>query len=221
VAQGGLCENFQRRVIQNFSVGNNSAMTVRHVFAQAHVRDDEQRRQFFFQQPHCLLHDAVPGERAGRRRIFFFRNAEQQNRRHAERVRRRRLAHNFVRRQLEHAGHGGDGAAQFFAAAREQRQHELLDAQARFANEFPQRGRRPQPARAIIWKLSGVQIHELILVSNREEQKRKVNIAYALIFRFDLNVTGCRIFQDNQTVNITKRNDCLFWSDVPQMKGNC
>ena len=84
----------------------HAAMAVAHVFAQAHVRDDEQRRQFLFQQPHRLLHDAVLGVSAARLLIFFIGNAEEQNRRHAERVRRRRLAHNFIRRQLKHAGHG-------------------------------------------------------------------------------------------------------------------
>jgi hypothetical protein len=63
--------------------------------------------------------------------------------------------------------------AQFAPGTNEQWQNQLLYAQARFANEFSQRGRLPQTARAVIWKLSGVQIHELILVSNREVQSGK------------------------------------------------
>jgi hypothetical protein len=84
-----------------------------------------------------------------------------------------RFAQKFIRRKLKDAGHRADFAAQFFPGADEQWQNELLHAQARFANEFPQRGRSPQTARAIIWKLSGVQIHEPILVSNREVQSGK------------------------------------------------
>jgi hypothetical protein len=63
--------------------------------------------------------------------------------------------------------------AQFAPGTNEQRQNQLLYAQARFANEFPQRGRLTQTARAVIWKLSNVQIHEPILVSNREVQSGK------------------------------------------------
>jgi hypothetical protein len=74
------------------------------------------------------------------------------------------------------AAHRADFAAQFFPAADEQRQNSLLDAQARFADEIPQRRRRAQTARAVIWKLSNVQIHEPILVSNREVQSGKWRI---------------------------------------------
>ena len=38
---------------------DNAAMAVLHVFAQANVGDDQQRRQFLFQQPDGLLDDAV------------------------------------------------------------------------------------------------------------------------------------------------------------------
>jgi hypothetical protein len=79
--------SFQRRIVQNFpAVHHDAAMAVLHVFAQAHVRDDQQRRQFLFQQPHRLLDDAVLGVSAGSLRVFFVGNAEEQNGRHAERV---------------------------------------------------------------------------------------------------------------------------------------
>jgi hypothetical protein len=74
---------------------------------------------------------------------------------------------------LEDAGHRGDFAAQFFPGADEQRQDQLLHVQPCFANQFPQRRRLPQPARAVIWKLSNRQIHEPILVLNREVQSGK------------------------------------------------
>ena len=44
---------------------HHAAMAVLHVFAQAHVGDDEQRRQFLFQEPHGLLDDAIFGIGAG------------------------------------------------------------------------------------------------------------------------------------------------------------
>jgi hypothetical protein len=45
-------EQFQRRIVQNFSACDDAAMAVLHVFAQADVGDDQQRRQFLFQQAH-------------------------------------------------------------------------------------------------------------------------------------------------------------------------
>ena len=132
VARRRLREQLERRVVQDFrgrprrvsdfsncraeAAFHHAAMAVAHVFAQAHVRDDEQRRQFLFQQPHRLLHDAVLRVSAARLRILFVGNAEQQNRRHAERVRRRGLAQNFIRRQLKHAGHGVHGRRIFLPA---------------------------------------------------------------------------------------------------------
>jgi hypothetical protein len=149
-------------------------MAVLHVFAQAHVGDDEQRRQFFFQEPHGLLDDSIFGIRAAGFRVFAVRNAEKQNRRDAERMRANGLAQKFIGRKLEYAGHGGDGAADFSSGTNEQRQHELRRAQMGFGHELPQRRRLAQPARAICRKLSnGLQAHEPILVLKREEQSRK------------------------------------------------
>ena len=55
---------------------NDSTMSVLHVFAQANVRNDDQRRQFFFQQSHGLLDDSIFGESAGSLRVFFIGNAK-------------------------------------------------------------------------------------------------------------------------------------------------
>ena len=107
-------------------------MAVLHVFAQADVRDDQQFRQFLFQQPHGLLDDAVFGVSAGSLRVLFVGNAEQQNGGNAERMGARRLAHDFIRRQLADAGHGLDGAAQLPPGAGEQRQDELLRRSSAF-----------------------------------------------------------------------------------------
>ncbi len=65
---------------------------------------------------------------AGSFGVLTFRNAEQQNCGHSKRVSGGGFAHNFIRRKLEYAGHGGDGAAQLAPGAREQRQHQLCDA---------------------------------------------------------------------------------------------
>jgi hypothetical protein len=76
---------------------------------------------------------------------------------------------------LKNSRHGIDGLAQLAPAANKQRQDELLDAQARFGHELPQRRRLPQPARTIRGKLSNrLQTHEPILGSKRKVQSGKV-----------------------------------------------
>ena len=173
LASGPACPDFARRAGPEPAFhSDNAAMAVLHVFAQADVGDDQQRRQFLFQQPHGLLDNAVFRVSAGGLRVLFVGNAKEQNRRHAEGVGARRFADDFIRRKLEHAGHGVDGVAQFSAAAREQRQDELVDAQVRFGHEPPQRRRLPQPARAINRK-SG-QSHASSLVFADAGQKWKV-----------------------------------------------
>jgi hypothetical protein len=49
----------------------------------------------------------------------------------------------------------------------------MLKRVSRFRDEPAQRGQSPQPVRAVIWKLSEMEIHEPILVSNREVQSGK------------------------------------------------
>ena len=171
VAGGGPREQFQRWVVQDFSALHDAAMPVLHVFAQTHVGDDEQRRQFLFQKPDGLLDDAIFGVGAGSFRIFLVRNAEQQDRRDAQRVGADGFAQEFIGRKLEHAGHGVDGAADLVPAAGEQRQHQLGDVQMRFGHEPAQRGRLPQPARAVNGKPG--QIHVLSLDFARAVQSAK------------------------------------------------
>ena len=73
---------------------------------------------------------------------------------------RRRLAQDFVRRQLKHAGHGVHGPAKFFAAARKQRQDELGDVQLRLAHQPPQSRRLAQTTGAAGGELAGkIQAH--------------------------------------------------------------
>ena len=121
-----------------------------------------------------MLDDSIFDVGAAGFRVFAVWNAEKQNGRNPERVRANGLAQQFIGRKLEYAGHGGDGAADFSSGPDEQRQHELRRGQMGFGHELPQRRRLPQPARAIRRKLSdGLQAHEPILVSKREEQSRK------------------------------------------------
>lgn len=149
-------------------------MPVCHVFAEAHVRDDEQRGQFLFQQPHGLLHDAVLRVCAGSLVILFVRDAEEQDGGHAERVGGGGFAQQFIRRKLEHAGHGGNGLADFFAGADEEGQDELLHTQARLADEAAEGGILAETARATIRELAErLKVHGLILVSKREVQSGK------------------------------------------------
>ena len=195
VAGGRVRQQFQRRVVQDFhwSAGHrpggfrvfssvpspfpalrpdNAAMAVFHVFAQADVGDDQQRRQFLFQQPDGLLDNAVLRVSAGGPGVLFVGNAKKQNGRHADGVGARRFADDFIRRKLEHSGHGLDGAAQFFAEAREQRQDQLVHVQVRFGHEPPQCRRLPQPARAI--NRESRQSHASSLVFADAGQKWKV-----------------------------------------------
>ena len=149
----------------------NAAMAVLHVFAQANVGDDQQRRQFLFQQPHGLLDDAVLRVSAGSLGVLFVGNAEKQDRGNAERMGARRFAHEFIRRKLEDAGHGVDGAAQFVPARANSGRTSCSTLKRVSADEPPQRRRLPQPARAINGK-SG-QIHGHSLVSKRKVQSGK------------------------------------------------
>src|SRR6185312_11471673 len=122
------------------SQADNAAVAVFHVFAEADVGDDEQFGQFLFEQADGLLGDAVGGISAGGFGVFFVRNAEEQNGGHAGFVRGGGVAHNFVGRELEHAGHGGNGTAQFASAADEERQDELRGVQPGFTDEAAQGG---------------------------------------------------------------------------------
>jgi hypothetical protein len=100
-------------------------MAVLQVFAQADVGDDQQLGQLPLQQAHGLLDDALGRIGAGGPSVFGVGNAEQQDRRHARFVRPGRLAQHFIGGKLKHAGHGGDGVAQFVAAPGEERQYQL------------------------------------------------------------------------------------------------
>lgn len=94
-------KQFERWIIQDFSATraglHNPAMPVAHVFAKADIRDDEQFRQFFLQQPDGFLNNAIAGIRTGGALVFAFRNAEQQYGRHTQRMRARCLTDKFIR----------------------------------------------------------------------------------------------------------------------------
>ena len=96
VAGGGFGEELEGGVVQNLAVMHDAAMAMRSVFAQADVGNDQERGQFFFQQAHGFLHDAVWGVSAAGFVVFFIGNAEQQNRRDAEGVGGGGFAHNFI-----------------------------------------------------------------------------------------------------------------------------
>ena len=70
MAGGSFGQQFQGGVVQDFCAPfvlvNDAAMSVRHVFAQAHIGDDQQVGQFLLQQTDGLLDDAVRGISAGR-----------------------------------------------------------------------------------------------------------------------------------------------------------
>ena len=198
MADGGARQQFQRRVVQNFSTRHDAAMAMHHVFAQADVGDDQQRRQFLFQQPDGLLHDAVLRISARGLPVLLAGDAEQQNRRNAEGVGAGRFADQFIRRKLKDPGHGLDGTAHFFAGAREQRQHQLLNAQPGFGHEPAQRGRLPQPARARHGK-SG-QCHGSSLVFVRAVQSAK----------FTGQRTGVRSLVGNEPTDVRRLRSTGF-----------
>jgi hypothetical protein len=129
-------------------------MAVFHVFAEADVGDDHEAGQFLFQKTHGLLDDAVASVGAGGFGVFFVGNAKKQNGGDAERVGLCGFADEFVGRELEHARHGLDGAANFAAAADEERQDEARGVELGFAHEPAQGGGGAQSSRPVRGELS-------------------------------------------------------------------
>ena len=86
--------------------------------------------------------------------VFFRGQAEEQHSGNAELMRAGGFLHKFIDGKLEDAGHRADGAADFFSGTGEERQDELLDAQAGLGHEPAQGGGLAQTARARGGKLS-------------------------------------------------------------------
>ena len=139
-------------------------MSVRHVFAQANVCDDQERWQLLFQQADRLLDDSIFRKGAGGFGVLLVRNAKQQDSRDADGMGAFGFVQEFVYRQLEDAGHGADFTSNFFSGPCEERKDELARVQLRFPDKFPQRGRGAQAARTVFRKLGCVNIHETILI---------------------------------------------------------
>jgi len=133
--------------------------------------------QFLLQPPDGLGHDAVGGVGAGGPVVLGIGNAEQEDGGDAEFVRAGGFADQFIGRELENAGHGVDGAADFAAGADEQGQDELRGTEAGFADHAAQGGRLAQAAEAGGGKLCGVtRVHADTVNSKAKLQSAKLFI---------------------------------------------
>ena len=132
--------------------GDDAAMSMRHVLAQADIAHQQQAGHFTLDGARRLLHDAVVSPRAGGDFVLRLRQAEQDDAGNAERLDLGALLHRFVHRQVEDAGHGAHFFAHAFAGTDEQRVDEAFRAEAGFADERTQRVGAAQAARTINWE---------------------------------------------------------------------
>ena len=128
---------------------DEAAVAVDGVLAQADVGDDQHVRHFALDGADRRLHRplGIVGRRADRRPSARGR-PNSSTARHAVGPRGARFAHRFVDREVVHARHRRHLAPHASALADEQRQHELVRRQARFADQRAQR-RRAQAAQPV------------------------------------------------------------------------
>jgi hypothetical protein len=124
------------------------------VFAQADIGDDDQLGQGTLQLAHGALDNAVLRISPGGAGVLGIRNTEQENRRHTEIVGTDGFPDEFIGGELVNTGHGTNLAAHLFSSDGEERQDQLIDAQACFGEEPSQGGSLAQPARAVSRELS-------------------------------------------------------------------
>ena len=140
-------EQFQRRIVLHFPVFDDSAMPMVRVFAEAHVRHHQQIQIRAANRLDGALHDAIRRIRLRAERIFFFRNAEQNNSRNAKLLHFAAFLKKRVDRLLRDARHRSDRIPDIFARAHEHRIDESMRRQARLARQGANRFAAPQPAR--------------------------------------------------------------------------
>ena len=151
---------FERGIVVDVAVDHLAAVAVAGVLAIADVGHDQQIGQGAFHRAHGSLHDAVLVVILRCLVVLLVGNPEQDHAADPQRVRALAFLHQFVDRELEVAGHGGDRLADAFAGAGEQRQDEIGRLELGFAHQPPHRFRDAQPALAM-----GGEGHSLSIVA--------------------------------------------------------
>ncbi len=116
-------------------------MAVVGVLAHADVRHDDELRARVLQRANRLLNHAVLGEALRAVRILRARDAEEENRLHAERRELARLAREPIDRQLLDARHRRDRVPNAVAWDDEDRMDEVGRLERRLAHEVAKRRR--------------------------------------------------------------------------------
>ncbi len=130
---------------------DQAAVSVRHVFAQAHIAHQQQAGNFALDGPRRLLHNAVVRPGIGGDFVFRLRQSEEDDAGNAQRFHLGALFHRFVHRKIKDAGHGAHFLANAFSGANEQRIDKAFGAEPGFANERTHRFAATQAA----WTIGG------------------------------------------------------------------
>ena len=169
LGDGGAREQLERRVVVDDAVGaQHAAVAVARVLAQAQVGDHEQVGVGALDRARRELDDALVVPRARALLVLGRRQAEQQHRGDAERVRLAGLAHRGVDREVVDARHRGDRRAAAAAVDDEHRVDEVARRELGLAHEVADAGGRAQPAQA-----GGGEGHgPMVVVATRSAQRQ-------------------------------------------------
>ena len=114
------------RIVGNLSVDHDAAVAVRRVLAQADIGDDDGFRRIAANRTHRFLHRPVADRMPPNRVVLRGGKPNSSTRRNALAPGAARLAHGLVHRELMHARHRGDLAANTGAVGDKERQDELV-----------------------------------------------------------------------------------------------
>ena len=101
------------------ALAHHAAMSVRHVFAEANIPNNDEFGDFALDGAGGLLHDSVFRPGAGGDLVFGFRQPEKNDGWNAQRGGFPRLLHRFIHRKIEDARHGPDFLAHTLAGTDE------------------------------------------------------------------------------------------------------
>ena len=148
VRQRGSRQLFDRGVVDDLVAVDDAAVAVRGVLAQADVGHDEEVADLALECAHGRSAPAHPDRAAAEPSgSFCVGQAEQDDRRHAVRLRGRGFLDGFVDRELKHAGHRADLPPDAVAFADEQRVDEAVGRQPRLAYQRADGLGAAEPAR--------------------------------------------------------------------------
>src|ERR1700720_4291736 len=113
-------------------------MSVRHVFAQAHIAHDDELGDFALDGPGGLLHDSVFRPGSGGDLVFALGQTEEYDGGNAECGGLACRFHRFIYREIEDARHGRHFLTHALARTDEQRVDKCLGRKPGLANQRPQ-----------------------------------------------------------------------------------